>query len=167
MKHAMATALPRPARFALLALLAMLAFAAVAIPATAEARKGNPPGANGTIKIDGIPFDGDRNNEPHVGCDFRVKFQGFDRGPNVWALVVFEAQPPTGRGEFHHDWVFIGGGDTVKAYNLDQIPGFWGRGFKLHPNQGFHLKVTVRTWDDAGKETRKSKVFWVEGCLDP
>ncbi len=38
----------------------------------------NPPGNNGTIKIDGVPFDDHPDNQPHVGCIFQVDFYGFD-----------------------------------------------------------------------------------------
>lgn len=31
----------------------------------------NPPGNNGTIKIDDVPFDDHPDNEPHVGCTFQ------------------------------------------------------------------------------------------------
>ncbi len=34
----------------------------------------NPPGNNGTVKIDDVPFDDHPNNEPHVGCTFQVDF---------------------------------------------------------------------------------------------
>jgi hypothetical protein len=53
----------------------------------------NPPGNNGTIKIDDIPFDDLPNNEPHVGCTFQVDFYGYDEG-DLDAQVTFEAHPP-------------------------------------------------------------------------
>ena len=40
----------------------------------------NPPGNDGTVKIDGLDFDRHPNNEPHVGCTFEVDFYGFDAG---------------------------------------------------------------------------------------
>ncbi|HEV8374234.1 MAG TPA: hypothetical protein VGR68_13625, partial [Actinomycetota bacterium] len=40
----------------------------------------NPPGNNGTIKVDGVPFDDAPDNEPHVGCTFQVDFYGYDEG---------------------------------------------------------------------------------------
>ena len=42
-------------------------------------RKGTP-GNNGTIKIDGRPFDTSKGQEAHVGCDFRVLY-----GAPMWA----------------------------------------------------------------------------------
>ena len=55
----------------------------------------NPPGNNGTIKIDDAPFDDAPNNEPHVGCTFEVDFYGYDEG-DLNAEVTFESHPPTG-----------------------------------------------------------------------
>jgi hypothetical protein len=43
----------------------------------------NPPGNNGTIKIDDTPFDDAPDNEPHVGCVFQVDFYGYDEGDPV------------------------------------------------------------------------------------
>ena len=40
----------------------------------------NPPGNNGTIKIDDTPVDDAPDNEPHVGCSFQVDFYGYDEG---------------------------------------------------------------------------------------
>lgn len=40
----------------------------------------NPPGNNGTIKVDDLPFDDHPDNEPHVGCTFQADFYGFDEG---------------------------------------------------------------------------------------
>src|SRR5262245_66365180 len=56
----------------------------------------NPPGNNGTIKIDGEVFDDAPNNEPHVGCTFQVDFYGYDEDDLVAAVLV-ESDPPTGR----------------------------------------------------------------------
>jgi hypothetical protein len=55
----------------------------------------NPPGNNGTIKIDDTPFDDLPNNEPYVGCTFRVDFYGYDEG-DLFADVTFESHPPIG-----------------------------------------------------------------------
>jgi hypothetical protein len=58
-------------------------------------RPPNPPGNNGTIKIDDTPFDDLPNNEPYVGCTFRVDFYGYDEG-DLFADVTFESHPPIG-----------------------------------------------------------------------
>jgi len=128
----------------------------------------NPPGNNGTIKIDDIPFDDHPNNEPHVGCTFQVDFYGFDEG-DLFADVTFESHPPTGPVRvLRTDRVFIGeddnsgggseaGLDASAEYTLDFT------GIEPHPNQGFHVKLTVNAEGSQGADT-KFKVFWVTGC---
>src|SRR5919199_144906 len=54
----------------------------------------NPPGNNGTIKVDNAPFDNAPNNEPHVGCTFQIDFYGYDQG-NLNATYRFTLQSPT------------------------------------------------------------------------
>ena len=128
----------------------------------------NPPGNNGTVKIDDIPFDDHPNNEPHVGCTFQVDFYGFDEG-DLDAEVTFEAHPPTGPVQvLLTDTVFIGeddnagggsqaGLDASATYTLDFT------GIEPHSNQGFHVKLTVNAEGSQGADT-KYKVFWVTGC---
>src|SRR5438552_428134 len=36
------------------------------------------PGNNGTVKVDGVPFDQHTDNEPHPGCSFEITFFDFD-----------------------------------------------------------------------------------------
>ena len=128
----------------------------------------NPPGNNGTIKVDGDPFDDAPNNEPHVGCTFQVDFYGYDQG-DLFADVTFEAHPPTGPVQvLLTDTVFIGeddnsgggsqaGLDASATYTLDFD------GIQPHPNQGFHVKLTIHADGSQGADT-KHKVFWVTGC---
>jgi hypothetical protein len=131
----------------------------------------NPPGNNGTIKIDGEDFDNAPNNEPHVGCTFQVDFYGFDEG-DLQADVTFESHPPTGPVVvLLQDTVDIGeddnsgggseaGLDASETYTLDFT------GIQPHPQQGFHVKLTVNAEGSQGADT-KHKVFWVEGCVTP
>jgi hypothetical protein len=128
----------------------------------------NPPGNNGTVKLDARPFDAAPDNEPHVGCTFQVDFYGYDQG-DLDALVTFEAHPPTGDGQvLLTDTVFIGeddnagggseaGLDAKRTYRLDFT------GITPHPEQGFHVKLTVNAEGSQGADT-KYKVFWVTGC---
>ena len=129
----------------------------------------DPPGNNGTIKVDAAPFDTHPNNEPHVDCVFQIDFYGFDQG-DLWADVIFEAHPPTGSGTLLTDRVFIGedsnagGGSTAgldaqKTYDLT-VPL---QAFAAHPQQGYHVKLTVHADGSQGADT-KHKVFWVSGC---
>lgn len=129
------------------------------------AANADPPGNNGTVKINGSPSDDHPGNEPHVGCMLQVEFYGFDQG-DLDALVTFAAQPPTGRDVLLTDRVGIGedaagGGTDLDAsvtYNLG--PALVG--YEPH-SQGFHIRLTVEAEGSIGADT-KHKVFWVDGC---
>ena len=128
----------------------------------------NPPGNNGTIKVDRLPFDDTPDNQPHVGCTFQVDFYGYDEG-DLNADVNFTAHPPTGEDQvLLTDTVFIGeddnsgggseaGLDASRTYTLDLT------GIEPHPNQGVHVKLTIHADGSQGADT-KYKVFWVTGC---
>jgi hypothetical protein len=131
---------------------------------------GNPPGANGTVKIDGQPFDTAPDNQPHVGCVFQVDFYGFDKG-NYNANVTFTIQPPSGKDRvIRRDSVFVGedaagGGtdlDAERTYDLNMDVFSRER-----TKQGFHIKLDVEAPGAGGKIAKKSKVFWARGCIDP
>jgi len=135
------------------------------VPATAASA--DPAGNNGTIKVDGIPFDTLPNNEPHVGCVFQVDFYGYDLGAYN-ARVKFALQPPTGRDILiENNMVFIGedaagGGtdlDAERTYDLSALLS----NYAPHPTQGYHVKLTVNAPGSIGKDT-KYKVFWIESC---
>ena len=109
----------------------------------------NPPGNNGTVKIDGVAFDDAPDNEPHVGCGFEVDWYGFDEG-DLYSDVTFEAQPPSGTGVILTDRVFIGEDDNSgggSEAGLD-ASAFYNLGgpvlgqFKEHPIVRSRLVVT-------------------------
>ena len=138
-----------------------------AAPAGADA---NPPGNNGTVKVDGVVFDDHPNNEPHPGCSFQIDFYGFDEGGLV-ADVTFEAIDPTGQVDpLLTDMVAIGeddnsgggseaGLDAAETYDLtDSLAAI-----TPHPQQGWHVKLTVHADGSQGADT-KHKVFWVSAC---
>jgi LPXTG-motif cell wall-anchored protein len=144
----------------------------------AAAQVDDPPGNNGTVKVDDVPFDDHPDNEPHVGCEFQIDFYGFDEG-DLNADVLFEAIPPTvssdaippGAGEeLISDTVFIGedaagGGtdlDASQTYDLTDALA----GIEPHPEQGWHVKLTVHAEGSIGADT-KFKAFWVSGCEVP
>jgi hypothetical protein len=149
-------------------LAGILVLTAMVVPMFTSAA--NPPGNNGTVKIDRLPFDTHPDNQPHVGCRFQVDWYGFDKG-NLFSNVTFEVHPPTGKpAVLLTDRVFIGeddnsgggsvaGLDAQREYNLANAL----RGYTPHPNQGFHVKLTIRTDGSQGANT-KHKVFWVQGC---
>ena len=145
--------------------LSMLLALVVAAPVAAK----NPPGNNGTVKIDGVEWDNHPNNEPHVGCTFEVDFYGFDEG-DLWADVIFEAHPPTGHGVLLTDSIFIGGDDNSgggseagwdasRQYDLTSALS----AYPVHSQQGYHVKLTVHADGSQGADT-KHKVFWVGPC---
>ncbi len=169
----MGTAHPTPRRRRTLTSL-LVAFGLVAVVATqagAASGQGNPPGNNGTIKIDGVALQGGQRNEPHVDCEFAVEFFGYDEG-NLTASLSFELQAPTRRASGTQvvltDTVGIGedpaGGatdqDASKTYSLDFI------GVSPHEQQGYHVKLTVHAQGSQGADV-KHKVFWVEPCATP
>ena len=130
----------------------------------------NPPGNNGTVKIDGEEFDTHPDNEPHVGCVFQVDFYGYDEGdPN--ADVRFDVWPPTGgMVTILKDTVFIGqddnsgggsetGLDAEATYNLTA----W---LEPPPQHGWDVKLTVNADGSQGADV-KHKTFWVSGCEAP
>lgn len=129
---------------------------------------GNPPGNNGTVKVDGMPFERSQANEPHVGCVFAIAFFGFDEGA-LAATATFELLPPTGDGVLLVDSVFIGGDPAGGGTDLDgtlyeDLSGpIAASGATAHPNQGFHIRLTVEAQGSIGAET-KHKTFWVTDC---
>jgi len=126
----------------------------------------DPPGNNGTVKIDGVEFDTHPNNEPHVGCIFQVDFYGYDEG-DLDANVLFEAHPPTGDAVLLQDVVSIGedaagGGTDLDAEATYDLSGPLSA-YEAHPQQGYHVKLTVNAEGSHGADV-KHKVFWVTGC---
>src|SRR5215208_7621753 len=77
------------------AIAGCVALAGLATPAFAQ----DPPGNNGTVKVDGVAFDDDPDNQPHPDdCTFQIDFYGFDEGEDLFAHVTFASQPPTPTG---------------------------------------------------------------------
>jgi LPXTG-motif cell wall-anchored protein len=158
---------------AMLTRTAASAAVAVAVPVLAAGpatAQDDPPGNNGTVKIDGVEFDEHPDNEPHVGCVFQVDFYGFDQG-DLQATVTFEAIPPTGDAVLvEDDEVDIGedeagGGvdlDASQTYDLTEALA----GIEPHPMQGWHVRLTVHAEGSIGADT-KFKTFWVTGCESP
>jgi LPXTG-motif cell wall-anchored protein len=160
----------------LIGLISMLVGAiclVASIPGQAGAQPGGPPGNNGTVKIDGVDFDDHPDNEPHVGCVFQVDFYGYDEG-DLFADVTFKVHPPTGNEIILEDEdIFIGeddnsgggseaGLDASRTYDLTTALA----GFEPHPEQGWHVKLTVNAEGSQGADV-KHKVFWVTGCEVP
>ena len=130
---------------------------------------GNPPGNNGTVKVDGVAFDDAPNNEPHVSCWFQIDFAGYDQG-DLNATATFELIPPTGNAVLLTDSLPIGGdpaggatdNDGSLTENLSSLIG--ASGVSPQPNQGFHIRLTVHADGSIGSDV-KHKTFWVTSCV--
>nr|MBA2599151.1 hypothetical protein [Actinomycetota bacterium] len=85
--------------------------------------KKNPPGNNGTVKIDALPFDDHPNNEPHVGCIFQIDLYGYDDNDNYYADYSFVLHSPTlsptGDNGLMNGNVFIGEDAAGGGTDLD------------------------------------------------
>jgi hypothetical protein len=127
-----------------------------------------PPGNNGTVKIEGLDLDSIPDNNPHQGCFFTIEFRGYDEG-DLNATYSLDAHPPSGQGvNLTSGSVFIGEDAAGGANDLDatvviDLSTFDLTGLFEHPQQGFHLKLTVHAEGSIGADV-KHKVFWVTGC---
>jgi hypothetical protein len=148
------------------ALAGCVALASFAAPAAFA----DPPGNNGTVKVDSEVFDTTPGNEPHVGCNFQIDFYGFDAG-GLNATVNFTGQAPTGKDiSLLTDMVTLqddaaGGGtdlDAEQTYDLSSLIGQLG---DPQPKQGYHIKLQVDVPEGTHSAAfSKYKVFWVEDC---
>ena len=147
---------------------ASVALAAGLVP-MAGAVADAPAGNNGTVKIDGRPFDDAPDNEPHVGCRFQVDWYGFDA--NAVSEVEFALQAPTlGNppitftkqldGDDNSGGGSEAGLDGSQEYNIAGLV----QDVKGHPKQGYHVKLTINTQPTAQGADVKHKVFWVTDC---
>ena len=133
----------------------------------------NPPGNNGTIKVDAKPLDDLPDNESHPSCVFEVDFYGFDQGTSLYARATFTLISPTVDSDtpfLTSDPVYIGqdpaygagtseGLDASKEFDLNNLLyGYMGADGK-----GAHVKLTVHA-DGAANADTKYKTFWVTGC---
>ncbi|MCU1589955.1 MAG: hypothetical protein JWP11_1211, partial [Frankiales bacterium] len=123
----------------------------------------NPPGNNGTIKIDyAAPADSGHANRPHPGCAFQLRMFDFDT--NQYGSITFEGQAPTKLGTLLTQPHMLlsndaaGGGqdvDETYSYTAAQL-GLIG---KPQAKQGWHIKVSVNA--DNAPGGAKHKVFWL------
>jgi hypothetical protein len=133
----------------------------------------NPPGNNGTVKIDAVEFDDHPNNQPHVGCIFQIDLYGYDLNDEYYADYSFALHAPTlspsGANALKSGSVFIGedaaggGTDLDASVTIDLSDALAASGATPHSKQGYHVKLTVHADGSQGADT-KYKVFWVQGC---
>jgi hypothetical protein len=131
----------------------------------------NPPGNNGTVKIDGPAYGDGVRNEAHVSCEFRIKFFGFDAGQR--ADVTLAGHAPTGpgvvvwqrRGVLISDDAAGGAGrDADAVLGPITTADLALAGIAPGPH-GYHLRLTVDVLGAPGGG--KHKVFWLEPCQTP
>lgn len=143
-------------------------FCFAAAPALAAGGDDDPAGANGTIKVDALEFDTKIHNEPHVTCEFRVKFFNFDADEH--GNIVFSAQRPSGDfqevlrldNELLSNDKAAGGNpdpDEIYSFTADDLDL---AGLTAQPQQGYHIKLTVERIGAPG--AGKHKVFWLQPC---
>ena len=174
--------------FRILSLLFVALFVASlggqAVAAPKKKTPGDPPGNNGTVKIEQeAAGDEDLGNEPH-GDDCRIwlEFYGFDAGQT--ANITFAAHPPTKAKDdkplIYSEGVKIsddqaGGGpndpeqteDTGIEYGYNLAKALEAGGVTAHEKQGYHIKLSVDVKDDQGNDVpgaSKHKVFWLAPC---
>jgi LPXTG-motif cell wall-anchored protein len=128
---------------------------------------GDPPGNNGTVKINSQDVDSseDISNVPHVPCDFQVEFFGFDEGQT--ATITFTIHPPSGDGDvLLSETKTISNDPAAGGLNdVDEVFPYSGTTFGLdrftaQPQQGFHVKLTIESSGVPGGV--KHKVFWLQ-----
>ena len=165
----------RPSKRALaIASLAALSVASLAAPVGAA----NPPGNNGTVKVDAKPVDSLPDNESHPSCVFEVDFYGFDQG-TLYATATFTLISPTVAVD--DDFLTSGpvyiGEDAAYGAGVTGTPGTSdgldaSQEFDLNnalysymgaDGKGAHVKLTVHAQGAANADT-KYKTFWVTGC---
>ncbi len=160
---------PRIGRFFVIGGAMLLAIGLIAPAGAAD----DPPGNNGTVKVDGWTVDNTPANEPHVGCEFGIDFYGYEAG--LRATMVFEVQPPTGNAVIHTETGTLddddatGGGSEAGwdgHFDIDLADAL--AAYEPHPEQGYHLKLTVTVDDGVGGDAIvKHKVFWTTACEPP
>lgn len=141
----------------------------IAGPATADGKQ--PNGANGSVKIDGSPFDAGPSNEPHLDeCVFAVQWFGFDEGGNS-VDVTFDGWPPSGTKtpveplEGRSAFDFEGGRPPGNTLNHEELYRLDTDGLVANKKGEVHVKLTVTVTDAGGKvDFDKHKVFWVPRC---
>jgi LPXTG-motif cell wall-anchored protein len=139
---------------------------AVAI-AGASVAWADPPGNNGTVKINSQDVDSnnDISNSPHVPCDFQVEFFGFDKDQT--ATITFTIHPPSGDGDvLLSETKTVSNDDAGGGLNdVDEVFKYSGTNFGLNnfiaqPQQGYHVKLTIESAGVPGGV--KHKVFWLQ-----
>jgi LPXTG-motif cell wall-anchored protein len=161
--------MPKRLPSVLISAAAGVACLALATPAWAATTPGgDPKGANGTVKIDGVPLDNGVDNEPHDGCDFAVNFFGFDKDQQANIVFTLHQQPGLGTELLRRNDV-LGSDDPAGGAKRDTDKTFTFSASELglskytpQNQQGYHIKLTVELPGTPG--AGKHKVFWLKPC---
>jgi hypothetical protein len=121
------------------------------------ASQATPKGNNGTVKVDGTPFDSLHDNEPHPGCSFELTLFDFDQGSQTFSYT-FKLQPPSGTATLVSKTITFEGGPGFDAGTgaIDLSDSIKANGGVAQQNQGYHIYLSVDTGSGP-----KHKVFWV------
>ena len=103
-----------------------------------------------------------RNNHPHVGCSFQIKWSGYDKGDDIVSPVSFamHARPSNVGavacpGRHLYSWAATPPAAPARPPGLDSHEiytlSFDGAG---HPKQGYHVKLAVTTPCSQGNDTK-------------
>ena len=132
----------------------------------------NPPGNNGTVKVDAQNVDTMPDNQPQGDCEIRIDFYGFDSSES--RVVTFTLIAPTVDIDvtLPEQLVNLGLSDNSgggSAGGFDTSSQVFDLNNLLYPYMGadgqgkVHLKLTVHA-PGAVNEDTKYKTFWVSGC---
>jgi hypothetical protein len=131
----------------------------------------HPPGNNGTVKIDGMPWDNAPNNEPHPGCSLQIDFYNYEQG-DLWAHGTLElwspTLPPSGSAVMYEYNTFVGGDPNGGGTDWDGSVTYLhayeraeAMGATPNKNQGYHVRLTVHVPAGSIGADTKYKMLWL------
>jgi hypothetical protein len=142
-----------------------------ALLGTSGLASAGPPGSNGEFVVTAQVDTFTPAMDPHLPCDIRVWFYGYDEGETIDSVDFTPSPPTAGQDAAEVDYTVTATGPTTGVMGpqdegnhrlnlfLDYSLVWTGL---AHPQQGYNVKLEVVT-----SETKnKSKVFWVQ-CQAP
>jgi hypothetical protein len=119
----------------------------------------------GSVKVNELDFDGwNPRNQPHVGCEFTLRFFGFDPDVASPVQVSFVTQSPTANNQPLASGsvpLALPAGETLQGSTLVGSATFDLSGplsaYTPHHVQGYHVKLSMEPADG----NAKYKAFWV------
>ena len=129
---------------------------------------GNPPGNNGTVKFDGMPFERPKRTSRTSGAPSRSTSSGSIRARSPGRRRSSSSRrpgtascwsTPPSSAATRPVAVPISTGPSYE----DLSAAIASSGATAQPNQGFHVRLTVEAQGSIGAMT-KHKTFWVTDC---